>query len=607
MVRKCSAEFVRVAGAAALVAAGLALVPALAHAQQADEVERRLAAEAEVTWRSPDTLYSPVKVRLVGINDLHGHLQTRARAAGSTGARPMGGAAVLKAWIDHERRQMPKRTLVLVAGDSIGASPPVSGLLRDEPTMAFLNELADGKCPPLRREWAATASPVVTQCRVVATVGNHEFDKGDAELERLLYGGRHADGPVLGADWKGMRIPYVAANVVKRDGQKPFLPGSAIVDLKDVKIGVIGAVTLDTAALVPAHRIAAIQFLPEAQRVNAEIAKLKARGVNAIVLLLHEGLATPVTPQPGPLSYSEVTGRLAEIARALEPGVDVIVSAHTHKFTNLMLPGRDGRPILVTQARSYGLGFSETDLTIDRANGEVVAFASRILTPWADDGPGLKPDKSVERLVAAAARVTEVQENRAVGAAAGELTRAENADGESTLGNLVADAQRAAAGTDFAFMNKGGIRNDLDAGPVTWGELRAVQPFGNTLLRMTLTGEQILRLLEQQWSGPHAETPYFLRPSGLAYTYDLRRPPGSRVVDTRDADGLPLDPRRNYTVVANDFLYGGGDYFSVFAEGRDVQPVMLDVDALEKYVAGAAAPVTAAYDGRMKRLDVPGR
>lgn len=606
MVSKCFAEFMRFA-APCVAATWLAVVPTQAQAQYADEIERRLAAEAEVTWRSSATLVAPVKVRLVGFNDLHGNLQTRARAEGATSSRPMGGAAVLKAWIDREREQMPKRTLVLVAGDSIGASPPVSGLLRDEPTMAFLNQLADGKCPPLQREWATRASPVVTQCRVVATVGNHEFDKGDAELERLLYGGPHADGPVLGAHWKGMRIPFVAANVVKRDGQRPFLPGAVIVELQGVKVGVIGAVTLDTAALVPAHRIAAVQFLPEAERVNAEIAKLKAHGVNAIVLLLHEGLATPITPQPGPLAYSEVTGRLAEIARALEPGVDVIVSAHTHKLTNLMLPGRDGRPILVTQARSYGVGFSETDLTIDTATGDVVAFAARILTPWADDGPGLKPDKAVQRLVAAAAKVTEVQENRAVGAAATELTRAENADGESTLGNLVADAQRAAAGTEFAFMNKGGIRNDLDAGPVTWGELRAVQPFGNTLLKMTLTGEQILRLLEQQWSGPHAQTPYFLRPSGLSYSYDLRRPDGSRVVDTRDGEGLPLDPQRRYTLVANDFLYGGGDHFSVFAEGNDVKPVMLDVDALEKYVATAGKAVTAEYDGRMKRLDAPAR
>lgn len=603
MVRKSFTEFVR----AASLAATLAFATAAAHAQYADELERRLAAEAEVTWRSSDTLVSPVKVRLLGFNDLHGNLQTRARAEGATSARPMGGAAVLKAWLDHERDPLAKHTLVLVAGDSIGASPPVSGLLRDEPTMAFLNELAAGKCPPLKRDWPASPTPVVTQCGVVATVGNHEFDKGDAEFERLLYGGAHPDGPVLGREWQGMRIPYVAANVVRRDGQKPFLPGSVIVDLKDVKIGVIGAVTLDTAALVPPHRIAAIQFLPEAQRVNAEIAKLKAQGVNAIVLLLHEGLSTPVTPQPGPLAYSEVTGRLAEIARALEPGVDVIVSAHTHKLTNLMLPGRDGRPILVTQARSYGVGFSETDLTIERTTGEVAAFAARILTPWADDGPGLKPDKAVARLVAAASKVTAAQEQRPVGASAQALTRAENANGESTLGNLVADAQRAAAGTEFAFMNKGGIRNDLDAGPVTWGELRAVQPFGNTLLRMTLTGEQILRLLEQQWSGPHAETPYFLRPSGLAYSYDLRRPVGRRVVDTRDAEGLPLDPQRRYTVVANDFLYGGGDYFTVFAEGRDVQPVMLDVDALEKYVAAAGAPVAAAYDGRMQRLDAPAR
>lgn len=597
---------VRKSFAAALALCALAGVHAApARAQGADEIERRLAAQAEVTWRSSDSPADPVKVRLVGINDFHGNLQTRARAESATGSRPMGGAAVLKAWIDDERDQDPKRTLVLVGGDSIGASPPVSGLLRDEPTMAFLNSLAAGKCPALGAEWATRASPVATQCRIVATLGNHEFDKGDAELERLLYGGRHPDGPVLGAEWRGVRVPFVAANVVKRDGQRQFLPGSVVVDLAGVKVGVIGAVTLDTSALVPPHRIAAMQFLPEAPRVNAEIAKLKAQGVNTIVLAIHEGLQSPVTPQPALLAYSEVTGRLAEVLRALDPGIDVVVSAHSHKFTNLMLPGRDGRPILVTQARQYGVGLSEIDLTIDRASGRVASFASRILTPWADAGPGLKPDKATQKLVAAATKITEARENRGVGTAAFALPRAENADGESLLGNLVADAQRAAAGTEFAFVNKGGIRNDLDAGPITWGELLGVQPFGNGLLRMTLTGEQILRLLEQQWSGPHAETPYLLRPSGLAYVYDLRRPRGSRVVDTRDSQGLPLDPARRYTVVANDFLYGGGDHFSVFAEGLDVQPAGLDVDALEKYVAAAGRPIEARFEGRVKRVDAP--
>ncbi len=248
--------------------------------------------------------------------------------------------------------------------------------------------------------------------------------------------------------------------------------------------------------------------------------------MNAIVLLLHEGLQGPQQPQPAVVQLDEVQGRLREIVRELGPGVDVIVSAHSHRLTNLLLAGRDGRPILVTQARSAGTAFSEIDLTLDAATGEVVAKSARIVTPWADEGPGLKPDRRVAKRVEAAQRVTSVQEARVVGTAAAPIPRAPNSSGESALGNLIADAQRAAAGTDFAFMNAGGVRNDLDAGPITWGELYAVQPFGNTVMRLTMTGEQVLRLLDQQWSGPNAANPQMLHPSGLRYVHDLQNHPG---------------------------------------------------------------------------------
>jgi 5'-nucleotidase len=586
--------------------AGLALLPALAFAQ-ADELTRRYQTESIVGWRAPASAADPVKVRLIAFNDFHGNLPTRARAEGAGGPRPMGGAAVLAAYVDEARLWNPKRTLVLVAGDSIGASPPVSGVLRDEPTMEFLNLLADGDCPRLTRDWPRTPAPATTACRVVSTVGNHEFDKGADELERLLYGGKHPDGKVLGRDWKGMRIPFVASNVVRRDGQAPFLPPSVIVDLDGVKIGVIGSVTASTAALVPPQRIASLQFLPEAPPINAEVARLKAAGVHAIVLLIHEGLQTPTTPQSALLSFDETTGRLRDVLRELDPGIDVVVTGHSHRLTNVLLPARDGRPMLVTQARSGGTAYGEIELMIDRGatTNAVVAKAARILTPWADRPPGSSPARRVEKLVEKALEVTAPIEARKVGTAAAALTRAESPSGESVFGNLVADAQRAVVGTDIAFMNRDGIRADIDAGELTWGELRSAQPFGNTVMKLTLTGEQILRLLEQQWSGPHAGNPYLLRPSGLRYTYDLRRPPFQRVVDSETADGLPLDPKRRYTVAANDFIVAGGDFFSVFAEAPDATPVMLDVEALEKYVEAQGGTVKPELDGRVRRLDAP--
>lgn len=592
--------------AATLAVLGAAAAPAQSAPAAAtpDEIRERYQGTAQVGWRALAGATDPVKVRLIGLNDLHGNLETRERARGADGERPMGGAAVLAAYLAVERQWNAKRTLLLLAGDSIGASAPVSGLLRDEPTLAFLNELVDGDCPRLTRPRAAPSAPLLTRCRVLAAVGNHEFDRGSVELERLLYGGRAPGAD--GGDWRGSRVPFLAANVVRRADRSPLLPAAAIVDLDGVKIGVIGAVTLATASLVPAARTMDLQFLPEVAPIDAQVAALKAAGVGTIVLVIHEGLQAPTQPQPYPLLPDEVSGRLGEIARELAPGVDVIVSGHTHKPTNLLLKGRDPRPILIVQARSAGTAYSEIELTLDRAaGGTTVAKSAQILTTWADAGPGQEPDKGIARQVAAAARLTAARTARVVGQAAARIARDESPDGESALGNLVADAQRAAAGSEFAFMNPGGLRADLEAGPITWGALYAVHPFGNQLLRMTLTGAQILDLLEQQWSGPHSNARTVLRVSGLRYVYDPGRAPGSRVLSASDANGAPLDPARRYTVAANDFLAGGGDFFPAFAAARDVTPVGVDVDALEAYVARAKGPLEARIEGRVRRASAP--
>ena len=592
--------------AVSLLLAALA-APPTAGAQAADELARRGEEAALVSWRAPTIAAAPVTVRLLGINDLHGHLEARTRSTGPDRNRPVGGAAVLAAYLAWERDENPTRTLLLVAGDSIGASAPVSGLLHDEPTMAFLNELAAGSCPKFTRELAARPAPLATRCRVLATVGNHEFDKGTAELERLLYGGRHADGAVPGRAWDGTHVPWLAANVVRRAGRAPLLPASAIVDLAGVRIGVIGAVTLATPALVPAQGITDLEFLPEAPAINAEVTRLKAMGVKAIVLLIHEGLRSPPTPQLAPLTLEETRGHLADVIRGLDGGIDVIVAGHTHRLNNLLLPLRDGRLALVAEARSEGTAYSEIELTIDMASGAVVAKSARIFTTWGDAGPGVKPVPRIARLVATAAAATAATLARPIGSAATAIRRAESPSGESALGDLIADAQRAATGTDFAFVNAGGVRDDLEAGPITFGALYAAQPFGNTVVRLTLTGEQVLRLLEQQWSGPYALAPNLLRTSGLQYRYDLRRPAGARVVEASDAAGQPLQPTRRYLVTANDFLIAGGDYYTVFAEGRDLEAIGVDVALLESYVRAAPGPLTVPPGGRVVRLDLAPR
>ncbi len=580
----------------------LALPVGAPRAQTNEEFIKELQSAAAVSWHAAALANDAVYIRLLGINDLHGELQTYPLEFGGK-SRLIGGAAVLASYIDAARTD-PKHTLLLIAGDSIGASPLVSGLLRDEPTMAVLNELAEGDCPRLTPRWSTTASPVVTQCHTLATLGNHEFDRGTSELERLLYGGKHAGGKVLGHDWEGTRIPYLSANVVRREGGAPLLPASAIVVLDGVRIGVIGAITAQTPGLVVAARVKDVNFLAEAPAINAEVAKLHAYGVKTIVLVIHEGLVAPVTPQwVSPLGLDEVEGRLAEVLGGLDGGIDVVIAGHTHKLNNVLVPLRDGKLTLVTQAISAGSALSFTDLTVDRATGAVIAKSARVATVWAD--AGIAPAKKVAKIVIAANKETVGVAARPVGVAAATMQRGETLSGESPLGDFVADAQRAAAGTDLAFMNPGGLRSDIPAGPISFGTIYSVQPFGNVIMRVTLTGAQVLTLLEEQWSGAHAAVPKFLRPSGIRYVFDLRRAPGRRVIAAWDADNKPLDPARSYSVAVNDFLVGGGDFFPVLAEARDATEVMPDIAALEAWIKHAPGPVKASADGRMERVDTP--
>ncbi len=577
-----------------------------ASAQTNEEFIRELETQAVVGWHAPALATDPVFIRVLGINDFHGELLTRPSELGGK-TRQLGGAAVLAAYIAAASADS-KHTLLLFAGDSIGASPPVSGLLRDEPTMAFLNELTkdQGDCPRLTARWAATPGPARTRCHVLATLGNHEFDRGTPELERLLYGGSDPGGPVLGQDWRGTKLPYLAANVARREGHVPLLPGSAIVDLDGAKIGIIGIVTAETPGLVVAGRVAELEFLPEAPAINAEVVKLKSAGAKTILLLIHEGLQAPVTPQwVAPLVLDEVQGRLVDILRGLDGGIDVIIAGHTHKLNNVLVPLKDGKLTLVTQALSGGSGMSLIDLTIDRATGTVIAKSARIALVFGDSGVGAEPVKRISKLVAAASKAIAPVAARPVGVAAATLARAETPSGESPLGDLVAEADRAAAGSDFAFVNAGGVRSDIEAGPITFGTLYSVRPFGNKIVRVTLTGAQVLALLEEQWSGHHEAVPRYLRPAGLRYVFDLRRAPGRRVIAAWDARNQPLDPAHRYTVAVNDFLLGGGDFYPVLGEATDPSEVMSDIAALEAYIHAAPGPVSASADGRMERVDLP--
>ncbi len=644
--------------------------PAAALLRPANDAENegsaasRLVAQQRVEWRrSAERRGSDQRpwqhVKVLGINDFHGQIST----GRTVGGRPVGGAAVLAAYLKAAQAGFEDRTLIVHAGDHVGASPPSSALLQDEPAITFLNLLAnrycryperdrenghdrarhagevhlapaagsgtpggdrdprggrdrqpdgrggdrDGRSGHRGRDRTGSASGFDPRCNIAGTLGNHEFDEGVAEMFRLIRGGNHPTGPFLEDPWRGARFPYVSANVVDDETGRPILPPYVVKQVAGVRIGIVGAVLEETPTIVTPSGVAGVRFLDEADAINASVRKLKAEGVRAILVLIHQGGSQ--TSYTGPTRSGEtVTGAIVPIVARLDDEVDVVVSGHSHSFTNAIVRNERGAEILVVQSFSSGTAYSDIDLLIDPATGDVEAKSASIVTTWADEGPGLAPDPAAAALTAAAEQRVAPLVNRVVGTAPADVTRAENPAGESALGNLIADAQRAAMGTDLAFMNPGGIRADIAAGEVTWGDLFTVQPFANDLVRMDLTGAQIYTLLEQQWAGQ--PFPRILKPSGLTWVWDAARPVGSRVVavclglvaECTAANSIDLTATLSVTV--NSFMAAGGDNFTVLTQGtnRTVGPV--DLDALVTYIEGPLGGIVRAeIEGRIRRLN----
>ncbi len=556
------------------------------------------------------TAAPPAQVRLLTLNDLHGQLVPGKRIGG----RAVGSAGVLGAWLESARAGAPGRTLLVHAGDLVGASPPASALLQDEPTVSFVNLFAGPACRLAAPAGAAATAPsfpapvadvdprfapwLDPACDVVGTVGNHEFDEGKDELLRLLGGGNHPRGPFLESPWLGARYPTLAANVIDRATGRPLLPPFVVKRIAGVRVGLIGVVTREVPTLVTPAGVAGLEFQDEAEAVNRYVPVLQRQGVKAIVVLVHQGGDQP--PYPGPTRDGvTVEGEIVDLVARLDPEVDVVVAGHTHAFLNAWLPTA-GKRALVVEAFSAGTAFGWVDLEVDRASGDVTSARAAVQTTWADEGPGKVPDPAAARLQAAAEAKVAPLVNRVVATAAAAFTRSADAAGESRLGDLVADAQRAAVpGAQVAFTNPGGLRADLPAGTLTWGTLFSAQPFGNALVAMTLTGDQLAALLEEQWAG---DEPRLLQVSGLSYARSASAPAGSKVSDVR-VGGAPLDRAGRYRVVVNGFLASGGDGFRSLAAGTDrVTAGDDDLDALVAYLGGLPQPVERRPGGRIRAL-----
>lgn len=584
-----------------------------------DTIEARQDAGRRVEWKTSNfhehEKESLLRVQILGINDFHGQISAGRRVAN----RPVGGAAVLAAYLkaaqqDTNDPELPDRTFIVHAGDHVGASPPESALLQDEPSISFFNLLANRYCryqdrrEDLRPGWDHDEAKedrrdprMHPKCNLVGTPGNHEFDEGKMELMRLLNGGTHPNGPFLENPYRGAVYPTISSNVVDEKTGQPILPPFVIKQARGVRIAFIGAVLKQTPTIVTPTGVAGLQFKDEADSINHYVRRLrKEEGIRTFIVVIHQGgvqTSYQGPTQPGGL----INGQdIVNIVSRLDDDVDVVVSGHAHSFTNALLKNEHGKDILITQAFSSSTAYGDIDLSIDRKTREVVAKSAAIVTTFGDEGPGLTPESKVAELVAQAELKVAPFVNRVIGEATADILRLENPAGESALGNLIADAQRAALGTDFAFMNPGGIRADLLAGPVTFGELFTIQPFGNSLVQMVLTGQQIYDLLNQQWV--NQPFPRILKTSGLTYTWDNNRPIGDRIVEVR-RDGTPIDRQATFSVTVNSFMAAGGDNFTVLLQGGNQVGGPLDLDALITHIQTLPQPFSAAVEGRIVRLN----
>lgn len=519
---------------------------------------------------------APVHVKLLAFNDFHGHLEGPVSKLDIDGEEvPAGGLAQLAALIEKKRSEH-ENTIVVAAGDMIGASPLISALLHDEPTIEGLNKAG----------------------LMVTSVGNHEFDEGLAELERMADGGCHPeDGCVGDREFGGAEFEFLAANVLQEDGTTPF-PATMVREYDGVKVGFIGLTLEGTGDIVTPSAVEGLEFLDEVETIDKYSAQLREQGVEAIVVLIHEG-ARP--KNPGTIDdCGELDGPVVDIVKNSDDAVDVFVTGHTHRTYICDIEGR-----LVTSAMSYGRLLTEIDLQIDPKTNDVVEkTATNFVVRTNADA-----DQEVAELVEFYSGLTAEIAEKKVGTLGETLSNEPGPDGESSLGKVIADAQLAATsgdrsgGAQVAFMNPGGVRAPLEhegdePSPITYEDLHRVQPFNNTLVTMTLTGEQLHTMLEQQFGGDYAQ---ILLPSdGFEYTWKKDAEVGEKVdLESVTLDGEPIDPNAEYRVTVNNYLADGGDGFKVLTKGtnRVIGPVDLEsaVDYFSKN-----SPVTAPDDDRIE-------
>jgi len=586
----------------------------------------------------PAAAATPFTVKLIGFNDFHGTLQSPGtfgvNTSIPTAQRPaVGGADYLAAHVDKLKAQNPLNAVV-GAGDFIGASPLISSLFHDEPAIEALNRIG--------LEFNA--------------VGNHEFDHGSTELLRLQNGGcfttagvadaNSCKGATVGtpAPFEGAKFKWLSANVVNTTTGKTLFPAYGVKTFNGIKVAFIGMTLQATPTIVTPTGVAGLTFNNEAATVNALIPELRAQGIESIVVLVHQGgfqsstSLSDLNGCDGDLAGSDI----ATIVKQLDNAVDLVVSGHTHAAYNCSagtvdvktvgtsvvstprtagLPNALGRLVPVTSASAFGRALTDIDLTIDPTTRDVKSVtATNRLVDRTDTT--VTPNAAVAAIVKAYNDLVSPLANKVIGAISKALpATASDAACNMPAGDLIADAQLTATASSgfgdavIAFMNRGGVRSPgltfasstagEGDGNVTYGEAFTTQPFGNSLVTMTLTAQDLKNVLEQQFAGCRgqaaAATRIMLPSAGFKYTWDGAKACDARISNvtlTRngvtevlvDTSGVVAQPTKTYRVTVNNFMATGGDGFTTFLNGTNLLGGAQDIDALTAFMSAYKAP-----------------
>ncbi len=495
-----------------------------------------------------------IRVQILGANDLHGKIDITTTVTGRPGVS-FGRADYLAAYLRQREADNPN-TFIIHSGDMIGGSSPVSALLQDEPTVEIMESIGFD----------------------VGTIGNHELDEGIDELLRIVNGGEHENGT---DSYDGVNFPLIAANIEYEDSGELVFEPYEIKEVEGVKIGFIGVATTATPANVIPSSIANLIFTDEAEAIDKYVSELQAQGVEAIIVIAHVS---------GEQDGDSVKGAIAGIANNISDAVDVVYSGHSHTRVDGLVDDK-----LIVQAWEYGNAFADIDLEIDPVTKDVVSKSAEVVEVIQQH---MEPDAEVAAILEKYMQEVSSKVNTVV--ATSDLTMlkgypTKGITGDMALGNFIADGMKYIMDADFALMNGGGVRDNIDAGPVTWGELFNVQPFANTLVKVDVTGQQLEGILNAMINPAYGPDSFI---GGARYTWSTTT---NKIVNLYDEVGQKLDPDTTYSLVVNNYMYSQttSKYKLIKIYGQNFEQGPEDIAATVEFAKSFSGPIHYEADGRM--------